>query len=59
MNWTYTTHFDIEPHLFLQKKRVLIFEGLDTHAKVYLNGNLLIETNNQFRRYDVELPMDT
>jgi beta-mannosidase len=32
---------------------MLTFEGLDTHASVYLNDELILEAHNQFRAYDV------
>ncbi|KAL5495319.1 hypothetical protein ACEPAI_782 [Sanghuangporus weigelae] len=33
----------------------LEFEGLDTFCSIYLDGELLLETNNQFRTYQVQL----
>ncbi|KAL5534294.1 hypothetical protein ACEPAG_756 [Sanghuangporus baumii] len=33
----------------------LEFEGLDTFCSIYLDGELLLETNNQFRTYQIQL----
>lgn len=35
----------------LGERTELVFEGLDTHARVYLDGSLLGETRNMHRRY--------
>lgn len=33
----------------------MILEGLDTYANVYLNGNLILEANNAFRTWKVDV----
>lgn len=33
----------------------LIFKGLDTYAKVYLNDSLILASDNMFRTYEVEV----
>ncbi len=38
-----TTHYEIT------------FQGLDTYAKVYLNGNLILKSDNMFLRYIVDV----
>jgi len=49
--WEYRTVFELEKS-FLHKTEVeLLFEGLDTYARVFLNDQLLLETDNMFRRY--------
>lgn len=46
-NWEYKTSFKLE-ELPLGKKGILIFEGLDTYADVYLNDTLILEASNMF-----------
>ncbi|EAR99535.2 glycosyl hydrolase family 2 immunoglobulin-like beta-sandwich domain protein (macronuclear) [Tetrahymena thermophila SB210] len=55
-DWVYKTNFDGKSILQEYIKNnfteiQLIFEGLDTHADVYLNGNLILKANNMFRRW--------
>jgi beta-mannosidase len=35
----------------------LVFEGLDTHAEVYLNGEHILSAHNMFRRYEVAVEL--
>lgn len=54
-DWEYKCEFKVDP-LLLQKDAIsLIFRGLDTYATVYLNGNLLLKTDNMFRVYPVDV----
>ena len=53
-NWEYELHFDL-PELDNSKQYRLNFEGLDTYAKVYLNGNLILEADNMFRSWKVSV----
>jgi beta-mannosidase len=34
----------------------LEFEGLDTYATVFLNGKVVLEANNMFRKWTIDLP---
>jgi beta-mannosidase len=53
--WEYRTRFMVDNE-FLQKKNIeLIFKGLDTYAKVYLNGTLLLQANNMFRQWSADI----
>ncbi|KAG0652219.1 mannanase B [Hyphodiscus hymeniophilus] len=51
--WQYQTTFDYDgddaENLFL------VFEGLDTHASISLNGELLLKTDNMFLEYRVDV----
>lgn len=38
VNWEYRTHFKVPAEMKLADKLILIFEGLDTYADVFLNG---------------------
>jgi beta-mannosidase len=52
---TYRTSFSIAPTILASKHQYLVFEGLDTHAEVYLNGQHILSAHNMFRRYEVEV----
>src|SRR3989440_11710557 len=54
-DWEYRTTFDADPKLFDHERIDLVFDGLDTVAKIELNGTLISETQNMFRsfRFDV------
>lgn len=46
--WKYRKSFDISPD-FINRNLELVFEGLDTHAEVFLNDTKLGNANNMFR----------
>ena len=46
-SWAYRTRFG-SPSLSPTQKAVLVFDGLDTHATVSLNGKQRLKTNNMF-----------
>lgn len=50
-NWEYETKFNLSKSELKNQNIDLLFEGLDTYATVYLNGKLLLETNNMFRTW--------
>ncbi|XP_034485260.1 beta-mannosidase-like isoform X2 [Drosophila innubila] len=49
--WIYSTSFDMADELGHDSLVNLTFHGIDTVAKIWLNGNLLGETENMFVRY--------
>ncbi|XP_034051473.1 beta-mannosidase [Thalassophryne amazonica] len=51
-NWTYVTTFSVPSHLRSKQKVLLVFDGVDTVASLWLNGVLVGSTDNMFRRYD-------
>ncbi|XP_054470134.1 beta-mannosidase [Anoplopoma fimbria] len=51
-NWTYTTTFSGSTKLRANQKVLLVFEGVDTVASIWLNGVVVGTTDNMFRRYD-------
>lgn len=55
--WLYQKKFSVSVQgMCRQGNRIdLVFDGLDTYASVYLNGTLILETNNMFcpERVDV------
>lgn len=54
-NWIYKTTFQATDTLFDQQHIEIDFEGLDTYATVYLNGDKLFEANNMFREWSQEV----
>ncbi|MBP1673176.1 MAG: glycoside hydrolase family 2 protein [Bacteroidetes bacterium] len=59
--WIYTTRFD-KGNIGLYENGALVFDGLDTYADVYINGQQLqaedgtLQTNNMFRQWRFTLP---
>ncbi|PKP33781.1 MAG: beta-mannosidase [Bacteroidetes bacterium HGW-Bacteroidetes-17] len=54
-DWEYLNEFELDKQFLKNKNTFLIFEGLDTYAKVYLNDSLLLQTDNMFRQWKVEV----
>jgi beta-mannosidase len=50
-DWEYRTRFDAPRHALQAARSDLVFEGLDTFAEVWLNGDKLVEANNAFRTW--------
>ncbi|MBN1651182.1 MAG: glycoside hydrolase family 2 protein, partial [Bacteroidales bacterium] len=53
-NWMYRKDFFLDLSK-LKQNAELIFEGLDTYATVFLNGKQIIESDNMFRSYKIEI----
>ena len=54
-DWEYETVVEIDPQLQSQAKVELVFEGLDTYADVYFNGVKVLEADNMFRSWRVDV----
>lgn len=54
-NWIYRCNFEIAASELLQQHIDLIFEGLDTYAEVFLNGEKILFADNMFRSWRVEV----
>ncbi len=54
-DWEYKTSFDLDATVFSKKKILLVFDGLDTYADVYLNGHLILHADNMFRGWEVDI----
>ncbi|SIQ43753.1 beta-mannosidase [Chryseobacterium sp. RU37D] len=52
-DWDYQTSFKISPKELGNQNIDLIFNGLDTFSEIYLNGRLLIKTDNMFRKWEI------
>jgi beta-mannosidase len=54
-DWIYRCSFNSSPELLSEEKIHLVCDGLDTLAKVVLNGHELGHTDNMFRRFEWEV----
>ena len=52
-DWEYRTSFTVTMEQLERDDAQLIFEGLDTYADVYLNGSLLLKSDNMFVGYSL------
>jgi beta-mannosidase len=53
-SWEYRTSFDVTPALLGRGHLDLVFDGLDTPAQVYLNGTLVLTSDDSFRSWRVD-----
>ena len=53
--WIYKTTFDVNEAILAKNKLELVFEGLDTYADVYLNGEKIIIADNYFRSWQADV----
>jgi beta-mannosidase len=54
-SWEYKTTFTLSDAILKKEHIELNFEGLDTYAKIYINGNYQLDTDNAFRKYSISL----
>jgi beta-mannosidase len=54
-NWIYQNIFNIAGTLLKQRKIELVFDGLDTYADVYLNGRLILQADNMFLGFSIDV----
>jgi beta-mannosidase len=54
-DWEYRTVIIADEKLFSLERKELVFEGIDTYAKIYLNGELIRETDNMFRTWTIDV----
>ena len=53
-DWDYNTTFNAQDFLNFQHVE-LVFEGLDTYADIYLNDSLILNADNMFRKWEVQV----
>jgi len=53
MDWEYQTTFQVDAATLAHPHVDLVFEGLDTFADVYLNGQSVLHADNMFRHWRV------
>ena len=55
VNWEYRTTFKADPEYLNSKNQRMVFEGLDTYADVFLNGQKIFSADNMFRTWKVDV----
>ena len=53
--WDYSLKFDVDKNIWQNDNIDLIFNGLDTYADVWLNGEKILHSDNMFVRYEKEV----
>ncbi len=53
--WVYTLNFDADENIMYEDVIELVFEGLDTYADVWLNGEHLFYADNMFRTWTADV----
>ena len=53
--WDYSLNFDVENEIFQKDNIDLVFNGLDTYAEVWLNGEKILHSDNMFVRYEKDV----
>jgi beta-mannosidase len=54
-DWVYQNYFKITSEELYAANNELIFEGVDTYSRVYLNDSLILQSNNMHRTYTVDV----
>ena len=54
-NWIYRKRFSVDDDIFKMEFIILRFQGLDTYATIFLNGNKILKTDNMFRPWEVHV----
>jgi beta-mannosidase len=53
-DWEYKTTFAVPAQTLERESVELVFEGLDTYARVYLNEQLVLDADNMFRTWRID-----
>lgn len=54
-DWDYRKSFTLTQDDLQHRAAMLVFEGLDTHADVFLNGSRIIRSENMFVKHEVNV----
>lgn len=52
-SWEYRLNFDVTPELLARSNIDLVFDGIDAAARVFVNGERVLEADNMFRVWRV------
>ncbi len=55
-DWEYRAAFDASPEVLGRRHVELVFDGLDTYARVTLNGREILAADNMYRQWRVPVP---
>jgi beta-mannosidase len=50
-DWEYRTQFDVGAETLARRRVELVFDGLDTYARVTLNGREVLDADNMYRQW--------
>jgi beta-mannosidase len=53
-DWEYATRFRLDRNVLEKDVVEMVFEGLDTYADVFLNGNKILTTDNMFAGHTID-----
>ena len=53
--WHYKKSFLLTKKILKRKKHILLFDGLDTYASVSLNDSIILNANNAFRTWEIDV----
>jgi beta-mannosidase len=54
-DWEYRASFDVPASMLKRRHLELVFEGLDTYAQVFLNERPVLDADNMFRTWRVDV----
>jgi len=54
-DWEYQTTFTANPETLAKNHIELVFDGIDTYADVFLNDTKILEANNMFRTWTIDV----
>ncbi len=54
-DWEFQCDFEVDSALLARKHLEINFGGLDTYAQVFLNDSLILESDNMFRSWQVDV----
>ncbi|MFA9391320.1 MAG: glycoside hydrolase family 2 protein [Prolixibacteraceae bacterium] len=54
-DWEYSCTFNLSDEEISKENLILDFKGLDTYADVYVNDQLLLQADNMFREWEVDI----
>ena len=52
-DWIFKAEFNIDENTLSNEQINIVFEGLDTYADVFLNGENILQANNMHRKWEV------
>ena len=54
-DWLYKSEFLVTENTLKKQNKILVFYGLDTYAKVFLNDSLILVADNMFRKWGIDV----
>lgn len=54
-SWDYSLNFNVDENVFEKDNIDIVFDGLDTYADVWLNGEKILHSDNMFKQYSKDV----